>query len=208
MNLVASLREWRLDRLTDRRARRPQGRRARRVYGAPDVHAFLWDPVLETLALTPADRLLDVGCGGGVFLRRALQSGCSGAGLDHSRDMVRLARKAVAGNATVVRGEAEALPFADATFTAVSCLVAFLFFADPIAVLREMHRVLDPERGRVAIMTTSPEAVGTPAAPILLASRCHFYADGELVRLALASGFRRAEIVHREPWAQLLAARP
>ena len=189
-------------------ARRPHGRRAREIYGADDVHSFLWEPVLAALELEPDDRLLDVGCGGGVFLRRALASGCSGTGLDHSRDMVRVARRTVGGSARIVEGKAEAMPFEDGAFTAVSCLVAFFFFPDPAAVLRKMRRVLDPERGRIAVMTTAPEAKGTPAAPYPLATRGHFYGDDELVRLPLEAGFSSARIAHREPWAQLLVARP
>jgi ubiquinone/menaquinone biosynthesis C-methylase UbiE len=206
--LFERFQRWRVDRLTDRMARRPHGRRARETYGADDAHAFLWEPVLRALALGPDDRLLDVGCGGGVFLRRALEMGCSGVGLDHSRDMVRLARSKVGGAAAIVEGEAEALPFPDGAFTAVSCLVAFFFFADAIVVLREMRRVLDPAHGRVAIMTTAPEAKGTAAAPYPLATRGHFYPDDELVALPLEAGFSAAWIEHREPWAQLLVAKP
>ena len=205
--MLARLREWRVDRLTDRQARRPHGRRAREIYGADDVHSFLWEPLLDELALEPSDRLLDVGCGGGVFLRRALESGCAGAGLDHSRDMVRVARATVGRRAEIVEGRAEELPFPDGSFTAVSCLVAFFFFGDPLAVLREMRRVLEPGRGRLAIMTTAPEAKGTPAAPYPLATRGHFHSDDELVGLAAAAGLADARIAHREPWAQLLAAR-
>ena len=46
--------------------------------------------------------------------------------------------------AHVVEGRAEELPFADGEFTAVSCLVAFFFMDDPVRVLRELRRVLDP----------------------------------------------------------------
>ena len=194
--------------MTDRIARRPHGRRAREIYGADDAHSFLWEPVLEALALRDDDRLLDVGCGGGVFLRRALETGCAGTGLDHSRDMVRLARETVGGAARIVEGKAEAMPFDDGEFTAVSCLVAFFFFPDPVAALREMRRVLDGERGRVAIMTTAPEAKGTEAAPYPLATRGRFYEDDELVRMAREAGFASARIAHREPWAQLLVASP
>ena len=192
--------------MTDRIARRPHGRKARATYGAEDSHAFLWEPVLEALALGPDDRLLDVGCGGGSFLQRARESGCSIAGLDHSRDMVLLARTKT--GARIELADATAMPFEAGEFTAVSCLVAFFFFAEPVAALHEMLRVLEPERGRIAVMTTAPEAKGTPAAPYPLASRGHFHTDDELVAFAREAGFREARIGHRDYWSQLLVAQP
>ena len=191
--------------MTDRVARRPHGRKAREVYGAPDAHSFAWEPVLAALALAPGDRLLDVGCGGGVFLRRALETGCDAVGLDHSADMVALAR--ATSGVHVVEGRAEELPFGDGEFSAVSCLVAFFFMDDPVRVLREFRRVLEPERGRLAIFTTPPEAKGTPAAPYPLATRGHFYADAELEALPLAAGFGESRVTRTEIGAQLLVAR-
>ena len=188
--------------MTDRVARRPHGKQARETYGSPTSHDFAWPPVLDALSLGPDDRLLDVGCGGGVFLRHVLDTvGCEVAGVDHSREMVKLSAP------LAVRGTVEELPFADGEFTAVSCIVAFFFFSDPVRALREMRRVLDPERGRVAIFTTAPEAKGSPAAPYPLATRGHFYTDDELVGLPLEAGFREARLTHREDWAQLLYAR-
>jgi ubiquinone/menaquinone biosynthesis C-methylase UbiE len=207
------IREWWIDRTTDRKARRPSGRRARAIYGAPDVHSFAWDPVLDALQLGPDDVLLDIGCGGGIFLRQALDTGCRAAGLDHSRAMVRLARRtnieAVrSGRVGVVRGAAEQLPFAESQFTAISSIVAFLFFADPVRVLSEMRRVVDRDAGRMAIFTTPPEAKGTPAAPYPLATRAFFYSDAELERLPLAAGFTESRVTRTDIGAQLLVARP
>src|SRR5918999_2456229 len=127
MFLLERFREWRIDRMTDRIARRPHGRAARAVYGAPDAHSFAWEPVLDALALGPDDVLLDVGCGGGVFLRRALETGCTAIGVDHSREMVTLTSATNAeavreGRLRVVDASAEQLPFDDADFTAVSCI--------------------------------------------------------------------------------------
>jgi SAM-dependent methyltransferase len=122
MGAFGRLRVWRIDRLTDRQARRPHGRRARRIYGADDAHDFLWPSVLEALALAPDDRLLDAGCGGGAFLRHVLATvGCEATGVDHSRDMVRVARAKTPG-ARIVEGDVAALPFTDSAFTAVSSL--------------------------------------------------------------------------------------
>jgi ubiquinone/menaquinone biosynthesis C-methylase UbiE len=207
MPLLHAIREWRIDRMTDRIARRPHGKQARETYGAGDAHSFAWEPVLAALKLGPDDRLLDVGCGGGVFLRHAVAlTGCAATGLDHSRDMVRLAR--TTSGVDVVQGEADNLPFAGGEFTAVSSIVAFFFFPDPVAALRELRRVLDPERGRLAIFTTAPEAKGTPAAPYPLATRGHFYSDEELARVGRVAGFSRVEVVRTDEWAQLLVAQP
>ncbi len=208
MGILGRYRDWRVDRLTDRMARRPHGRRARATYGADDVHSFLWESVLEGLALRGDDRLLDAGCGGGAFLRHVLATvGCEATGLDHSRDMVRVASAKTRG-ARIVRADVAATPFADGEFTAVSSLVAFFHFPDGLAALRELRRVLDPDRGRIAVLTASPESKGTPAAPYPLADRSRFFTDAELVALALEAGFATARIAHREEWSQLLVAQP
>jgi ubiquinone/menaquinone biosynthesis C-methylase UbiE len=181
------------------------------VYGDPDAHSFAWGPVLDALRLGPDDVLLDVGCGGGSFLRRALETDCRAAGVDHSRAMVRLTRRknaeAVAsGRLRVVSGAAEELPFRDGEFTALSCLVAFLFFDDPVQVLREMRRVLDRDGGRLAVFTVPPELKGTPAAPYPVAVRAHFYSDAELQRLPLEAGFTESRVTRTDNEAQLLVA--
>ena len=195
--MLGWIREWRIDRMTDRVARRPHGREARETYGADDVHSFAWEPVLDALQLTPDDVLLDVGCGGGVFLRRALETGCRAVGIDHSHEMVQLARQTTRERARIVRGSADALPFGEGEFTAVSSIVAFFFFPEAVAALLEFRRVLDPARGRIAVYTTAPEMKGTPAAPYPLATRGHFYEDDELAGHAHSTEIGRASCRER-----------
>jgi SAM-dependent methyltransferase len=198
LSLRDRVREWRIDRMTDRVARRPHGKQARETYASPTSHDFAWPVVLDALALGRQDRLLDVGCGGGVFLRHVQAVvGCEVAGVDHSRDMVKIAEP------LAVLGRAEELPFDDGEFTAVSSLVAFFFFPDPVLALREMRRVLDPERGRGAIWTTAPEGRGTPASPEPIASLGHFHSDEQLLEYARIAGFPKPRIAARDEWAQL-----
>ncbi len=191
------------DWLTDRVARRPSGARARRVYGAEDVHDFARRAILGALALQPGDRLLEIGCGGGLLLRDALDTGVQAAGLDHSPDMAELAAERAPG-AAVLLATAERLPFATGAFTAAAMSVVFFFFAEPLQVLRECDRVLRPG-GRLAVFTTGPELRGTPAAPEPLAARGHFHSDAELAALARQAGLAEVK-VHNDRGGQLLTA--
>jgi SAM-dependent methyltransferase len=192
------------DWLTDRVARRPSGARAREVYGGDDVHDFARRAILDELVLGQDDHLLEIGCGGGLLLREALATGARVTGLDHSDEMVELARDR-APTAAMVHAKAEALPFHDQTFTAVAMSIVFFFFDDPIWVLCECQRVLRVG-GRLAIYTTGPELRGTPAAPEPLASRGHFSPDQELMGLARRSGLADAR-VSNDRGGQLLTAR-
>ena len=181
------------DWLTDRTARRPSGAVARGVYRDPLYHRPNFRLILETLALRADDRLLEVGCGGGVFLQEALRSGCRAAGVDHSEEMVRVARdqnrEAIAeGRLEVVQAEADRLPFPNPAFTCAVMTGVFQFLPDPITGLAEIRRVLLPG-GRLVVFAGSRELRGTPAAPEPVASRLRFYEDEELERLARKAGF-------------------
>jgi SAM-dependent methyltransferase len=196
--------EW----ITDRRARRPSGPQARQTYRDPIFHRPNFKVILEALALRPDDYLLEVGCGGGAFLDDALKSGCKAAAIDHSPDMVRLAREVnreaiAAGRLEICEGTADALPFQDRTFTCAVMTGVFGFIYDPVKALSEVARVLAPG-GRFALFTGSKELRGTPAAPEPMASRLRFYEDAELEQMARQAGFTEARVERPdfEPYAR------
>jgi SAM-dependent methyltransferase len=197
------------DWLTDRVARRPSGGQAREVYRDPLFHRPNFGVLLELLALTPDDYLLEVGCGGGALLHDALENGCRAAAIDHSPQMVRLAEEVNAdaieeGRLEIVESSADArLPFPDATFTAATMTGVLGFLSDPVATLAEIGRVLVPD-GRLAILGSDPNWRGTPAAPEPFASRIRFYTDEELGRLGQEAGFAdvRVERYDLEPHAR------
>lgn len=186
------------DWITDRRSRCPAGPQARAFYRDPLYHRPNFRAILSVLKLTPSDFLLDIGCGGGAFLEEALRSGCRAAALDHSADMVAVARdlnrESIRGGKLEIRqAEADSLPYADGTFTCAVTTGVFAFLAAPREALAETWRVLAPG-GRFVLFTASEELRGTPAAPEPIASRLHFYEDHELMELARQAGFGDARI--------------
>jgi SAM-dependent methyltransferase len=187
------------DWLTDRAARRPSGAAQRAGYRDPSHHRPSFGAVLEALRLGRDDVLLEIGSGGGAFLEQALRSGCRAKAVDHSAEMVRVARELNAaavdeGRLEIVQGAAEALPFADDSCTCAAMMQVF-FFVEPEPVLRECRRVVR-EGGTLAVFTVSEDAKGSPAAPEPMASRGRFYTDEQLVELARAAGFADATVEH------------
>ena len=198
----AALGDW----VTDRLARRPSGAYSRGVYSDPIYHQPNFAVILEELALAPGDVLVEIGCGGGALLHQALESGCRAAAIDHSADMVRLAREAngeaiAAGRLEIVEGDAARLPFADGAFTCAAMTGVLGFLPDPVAVLREIRRVLG-QGGRAVIMGADPELRGSPAAPEPMASRLRFYDERELERIGREAGFDDVRVERRPLFEQ------
>lgn len=108
----------------------------------------LYRRIARHLDLQPADEVLDVACGSGVFLDLHASRARQVAGIDYSGVAVAMARRRLrdriaAGSAEIVEGDATTLPWPDATFTAVTsdCLGCF---AEPGRALAEAFRVLRP----------------------------------------------------------------
>jgi SAM-dependent methyltransferase len=88
-------------------------------------------------------RVLDIGCGTGVFLRLVAERGAVPFGLDASQALLEIARERVP-DADLRVGEMERLPYDDDTFDLVTGFNSFFFAADLVAALREAGRVAKP----------------------------------------------------------------
>jgi len=100
---------------------------------------------VERGGLGPGRRVLELGCGTGVFLEQTARSGATIHGLDLSEELLAKARARLAGqaNVTLDQGNAEQMPYPDADFDAVYGS-SVLHHLDLDASLREVRRVLKP----------------------------------------------------------------
>lgn len=108
--------------------------------------------VSDAAAVGPGQRVLDVACGTGVLTREIadrVDPGGVAVGLDLNQGMLDVARR-MAPAIEWRQGQAESLPFDDASFDAVVSQFGLMFFEDRAKSLGEMWRVLRPG-GRLAV---------------------------------------------------------
>jgi ubiquinone/menaquinone biosynthesis C-methylase UbiE len=114
-------------------------------------------------ALPQSGKLLDIGCGTGLFVERYIVDGRSAVGLDISRRMIERARRRC-GECDYTVGTGEKIPFYDNSFDAITSLLVFSYVRDPEAMMSEAYRVLKPG-GAIAICTLGKKLLtrGIPA---------------------------------------------
>jgi len=141
-------------------------------YGAGSVsHAGRWLGVLAYLDVVrrawldrqvmylparPAGRLLDVGCGNGSMLQRLAELGWQVEGIDFDPDAVQQAR---ARGLCVRLGALRDQAYPDEHFDAITMSHVVEHVHDPLALLRECHRILTAG-GRLALVTPNADSLG------------------------------------------------
>jgi SAM-dependent methyltransferase len=115
--------------------------------------------VVERAGLEPGMDLLDVACGAGNATIPAAREGARVTGLDFSPDLLAVARERAA-DAMVevdwVEGDAQELPFDDASFDRVISTFGHMFAPDHERTAAEMRRVCRPG-GVMAVACWTPE---------------------------------------------------
>jgi SAM-dependent methyltransferase len=102
-----------------------------------------YEAALARVDLEAGQRVLDVGCGVGAFLRLVSDRGAIPFGLDASEGLLELARRRLP-DADLRVGDMESLPYDDDSFDLVAGFNAFFFANDMVAALREAGRVAKP----------------------------------------------------------------
>ncbi len=195
-----------LDKFFDKTARKPSGCFAKRMYSNPRGHykSFRW--TLDKLQLKPDDIFLEIGCGGGVLLNMALETVKHVKAIDHSSDMVQIAREknqeAVSeGRIEIVQGNAESLPWDDNSFTCATANQMFFFIEKPMIVLKEFYRVLKP-CGRLVI-TSTEDSILPKLIFVLWSHSMHLYKNSDMGSMLKQAGFQMVEVKNVERFIQL-----
>jgi SAM-dependent methyltransferase len=111
-------------------------------------------------SIRAGESVLDVGTGTGVVAVTAARTGARVSALDLTPELLGEAREnaRIAGHPEITwqEGDAETLPFPDASFDVVVSQFGHMFAPRPEVAVAEMRRVLKPT-GRVAFATWPPE---------------------------------------------------
>lgn len=117
---------------SERWFRSPEGRKA--LEFEQGLFGKVWSPV-------SLQRVLEVGCGTGIFLDWFRAQGHLVAGLDPSAASLEIARQRLGHKVRLSQGFAENLPYEDNEFDTVALITSLEFVDEPIAALREAFRV-------------------------------------------------------------------
>jgi ubiquinone/menaquinone biosynthesis C-methylase UbiE len=115
--------------------------------GRPQSHSKRYETYLDSLQVAPGERVLDVGCGDGEFLRLAATYKLETYGIDVSEKAIALAKER-SPTSTLLVSDAAALSFPPETFHHVIFGGSLEHCEDMRKVLLEVWRVLKPG-GRV-----------------------------------------------------------
>ncbi|HEX4012068.1 MAG TPA: class I SAM-dependent methyltransferase [Solirubrobacteraceae bacterium] len=113
------------------------------------VMSFGQDPrwrraMVDAVDPRPGQRILDVATGTGMVARELARRGAEVTALDQSEAMLAVARSRPHPGVRFVTGEAERLPYDDASFDALTFTYLLRYVDDPAATMRELARVVAP----------------------------------------------------------------
>ncbi|MQA76158.1 MAG: methyltransferase domain-containing protein [Solirubrobacterales bacterium] len=140
----------------------------RAAWALGDYHRFAKETVWElgevlvrACGISSGQRVLDVAAGTGNTAIRAVEAGAEGVASDLTPENFAAGRREAEAHGVElewVEADAEALPFADAEFDAVTSSVGALFAPDHRAVADEMLRVCRPG-GTIGMINFTPEGL-------------------------------------------------
>lgn len=124
-------------------------------------YQYVFNIIFSTLDKYAArqDKVLDIGCGVGWLLQRALDLGCEAYGVDFAIAGIKITKEKLR-EAELVSSDANHMPFKEETFDLVTCTWLLEHVEKPEEILAEVFRVLK-KGGLTIVMSPSGELVHT-----------------------------------------------
>lgn len=129
-------------------------------------------------------RVLEAGCGPGQGLGMLAATASFVVGGDYTDTLIGYAGRNYRGRVPLVRLDAQAMPFADASFDLVILYEAIYYLPDPAAFLSECRRVLAPG-GEVLVCTANRLVADFNPSPYSV----RYFSSEELRSMFAAQGF-------------------
>ena len=123
--------------------------------------AFVGEVLCEEVDLRAGQKVLDVACGSGNVALSAARRFCDAVGVDFVPALIERARERAAAErlpATFEVGDAESLPFEDASFDVVLSIFGSMFAPDQEKAAAELVRVCRPG-GKIGLASWTPEGM-------------------------------------------------
>ena len=175
------------------------------------------DRLIEKISASEGDKVLDIGCGGGITsIKLANLVGATGTviGIDVSETILNIARSRGAGinNLQFIHRDAASARLGDNKFDIITSRFGVMFFDNPVLAFKNLHAALKPtgrmvflcwrkiqenpsmaEPARIALEVLSPPAATdipdpTAPGPFSLSNPAH------LTTILQASGFNNIEL--------------
>ena len=122
------------------------------------------EPLLDAANVVKGMKVLDVACGPGLVSGKIYQRKALPVGIDFSPEMINLAKQ-LHPHIEFVEGDAQQLPFNDASFDSVVMNFGVLHLPKPLQAMKEANRVLK-KNGRFAF-TVWAGAAKSPASKVM-----------------------------------------
>ena len=184
--------------------RKPHGKEGLEVIKSMnEEHQNISEFAFECVSVNEKDRILDIGCGGGVNIEKfhKLTSG-NVDGLDYSEvsvaETAKRNRKHVeSGKCNIIQADVSAMPIEDETYDLVTAFSTIFFWPDIGETFKEVLRIIKPD-GQFMIAqgtdgTNPEEAEWAEADPEL-----NVYTAPELEKYLIDAGFRSVEVFTKE----------
>lgn len=161
------------------------------------VHALESEAILRLARVESGERVIDLGCGTGLYTLELSRRGAWVVGFDPSFEMLAVAREKLRRAGQPVRfvcASAEALPIRTGAFDTMVAVTSLCFVQSPDQAIQEARRALRPD-GRLVIGELNRSSIwafwrrfkGMISDTIY--NQAHFWGIRELTRLLQRNGF-------------------